>query len=134
MPILDAIRGLQRETGLARAAGARQRDEPSRGQELDQLEQLSLAADERGGRRRQMSRAARRAGQGRERRRDAVGDSLMETYRPDDVAQSMRSQVEQRDVRCKLRNEPNGRIRDDDLPSMRDGEHSRRLMESHPEQ
>ena len=134
MLVLDAPRGLQRQAGLAGAAGARERDEPPGREDIDQLAQLPLAPHEGGRRRRQMARAARRGLQRRERRRDALGDGLVETNRPDDVAQPVRSQVEQRDVRRKLRDEPDRRFRDDDLPSVRDSEDPGRLMQGHAEQ
>jgi hypothetical protein len=122
MPVLDAPRDLQRQARLAGAAGARERDEPSGREEINQLTQRLLAPHERGRRRRQVAHAVRRGVQGRERRRDALGDGLVETNRPDDVAQPMRSQVEQRDIRRRVRDEPDRRFRDDDLPFVRDTE------------
>jgi hypothetical protein len=58
----------------------------------------------------------------------------VETNRPDDVAQPMRSQVEQRDVRRKVCDEPDRRVRDDDLAAVRDRENPRRQMKGHAEQ
>ena len=134
MLILDAFGDLQGQAGLAGAPGARERDEPPGSEEIDQLTQLPLAPHERGRRRRQASRAARRGVQRRERRRHTLRAGLVETNRPDDVAQAMRSQIEQRDSRRELCDEPDRRFRDDDLPAVRDTENPGRLMEGHAEQ
>ena len=86
MLVLDAPSDFQRQPGLAGAAGARERDEPPCSQEIDQLAQLPLASHEQVVGAGQTARAAGRDVQGWERRRDALGDGLVEPHRPHDVA------------------------------------------------
>ena len=70
----------------------------------------------------------------REGRRDALGDGLVEPNRPDDVAQPVHSQVEQRDLWCQLLGERDRRVRDDDLPAASESHDPGRLVQGHAEQ
>jgi hypothetical protein len=134
MPIRDPPGDLQCQSCLARAANPGERDEPPGREEIDHLAQFTLTPHERRRRRRQAARVTRRGLERRERRLDTLRDGLVEPNRPHDVAQPVHAQVAQRDVRRRLRDESDRRVRDDDLPSVGDGHDPGRLVERHAEQ
>ena len=110
---------MQRQTGLADAARAGQRDERRRSQQGATLGDLALAADEGGQLAGQVAEPPLVGAQGREVRVEAGGRDLVEPLRLGQVLELMLPEIDEGDLGRDIGgHEVAGGLRDEDLPAV----------------
>ncbi len=113
---------LQRQSRLADAAGAGQRQQPRRREESADLGELALAPDERGDLERQVVRRGLQRAQRREVPAQLRMHELVDALRIGEAAQAHGADVAQRDaVRQAVADELGRRLRDQHLPAVGGG-------------